>query len=208
MLALSLSSFGGMEVAHLSYAPTYYQDLPIHLSAQKAAEVMSVVSASLTFGKLVTAFISIRVKSEIIIAYHLVILAISMAVLYFGCNSETLIWIGNGLMGMFKKLTKIVTLIIDFQSGFGFSAIWSAYFSLAEEYVGLTNNISSVFLSVSSICPMITPFVCGPLIEKNPQIFLLIQFIYFIITIILFILIMILAKLSTRSSEMKMIDRL
>ena len=99
LIGINLSTYAGMEMCHFSYLSAYYQDLPIHLSAAKAAEILSVLSATLTLGKLVSAFISIKVKPEIMISYHYVILAISMALLYFGSNNELIIWIGNAVAG-------------------------------------------------------------------------------------------------------------
>ena len=108
LIALSLTTFGGMEMIHFAFSSAYYQDLPIHLSAQKAAEVMSVVSATLTMGKLFSALISVKVKPETMIIYSYVILAIAMTLLYFGCNSELMIWVGNGIIGMCAIIIAIV----------------------------------------------------------------------------------------------------
>ena len=64
--------------------------------------------------------------------------------------------------------------------------------------MGVTNNMFSVFLALSAICPMISPFICGPLMEKDPQVFLIIELVYFILTIILFAIILIVLKKSSK----------
>ena len=59
-----MTTFAGMEMAFLSYSSAYYQIIPIRFSAQKAAELNSVMSATHTLGKLISAFISIKLKTE------------------------------------------------------------------------------------------------------------------------------------------------
>ena len=176
LMAISMSTFGGMEVAYIAYSSAYYQVIPIHFSAQTAAELNSVMSATLTAGKLVSAFISIKLKPEIIVAYSNVIIAISFIIIYIGVNTSWAIWTGNALIG------------------FGFAGAWSSYYSMTENYVGLTNNVASILQATSAICPMITPFIYGPLIEKSPQIFLLVQFGFYLAAVVSFIMIVLIAR--------------
>lgn len=102
LTSLSLSTIGGFELIHFYYCSTYIQFLPIHLSVKKAADIMSLMSTTYTIAKLVSALIAIKVKAEIMIIYHFVILIASMAILYFGSGSEMMIWIGNGLIGNYQ----------------------------------------------------------------------------------------------------------
>ncbi|XP_054166590.1 uncharacterized protein LOC128964056 [Oppia nitens] len=168
LIAFSLSTYGGFEMLHIIYSPTYYQYIPLKLSAQKAAEILSVSSTTLTIGKLISAFIALKVKAHIMISYHIIILAVSMCILYFGQNSELMIWIGNILIG------------------FGFSCVWPAYFQFGEDFVGLTDAITSIFSFGSQIFPLLSPIICGPLIEKNPNVFLLLELAYFATTCLIF----------------------
>ncbi|CAG2174712.1 unnamed protein product [Oppiella nova] len=158
LIATSLSTYGAMENMHLVYSSTYYQLSAVQMSASRAADVLSVLNASLTVGKLISTFIALKVKANIMLMYHMVLLAISQAVLYFGRTSQVMVWIGNVLMG------------------FGYSAIWPSYFQFGEDFVGLTDNIAAIFALVSAICPMITPFFFGPLVEENPDIFIIMEF--------------------------------
>ncbi|CAG2115589.1 unnamed protein product, partial [Medioppia subpectinata] len=98
LIGISLSTYGAMENTHLVYSSTYYQLGPIKMSASKAADVNAVLNASLTVGKLISTFIALKVKANIMLIYHMVLLAISQAVLYFGRNSEVIVWVGNVLI--------------------------------------------------------------------------------------------------------------
>ena len=78
--------------------------------------------------------------------------------------------------------------------GFGCSALWSTYFSLAEQYIKLTDKITSVLLFTSQLFPVITPFFIGPLIEEYPQTFLYLEFNSLVVIIILFITIQLIIR--------------
>lgn len=184
LLSLSMSTFAGMEMAYISYSCAYYQVIPIHFSAKTAAELNSVMSATLTAGKLMSAFISIKLRPEIMIAYSFVIIAISLVIFYVGVSTSWALWLGNALIGL------------------GYSGVWSSYFSLADNYVGLSNRVSSILQGMAAICPMISPFIFGPLIEKKPQIFLSLQFVYYILSIVSFAAIVLIARKHMRSEKM------
>ncbi|CAG2172135.1 unnamed protein product [Oppiella nova] len=99
LVAMSLNSYSGMEQSFLNNSSTYYQYLPIRLSAQEAADVLSVMTTTYTVGRLISAFIASKLSPEVMITYHSVIICISMGILQFGQHSETLIWTGNALIG-------------------------------------------------------------------------------------------------------------
>ena len=182
LLALSSSTFAGMEMAFIAYSSAYYQ--VIHFSVQTAAELNSVMSATLTAGKLVSAFISIKLKPEIIVAYSYVLIAISFIIIYIGANTSWVIWTGNALIG------------------FAFSGTWTSYYSMTDNYVGLTNSVASILQVMSVLFPMITPFIYGPLIEKNPKIFLLLQFGFYSVAVVSFIILILIVRKYIRSEKL------
>ena len=105
LFALMLNSYSSLENVYFGTVATYLQYLPnVVISAPKAAEIMIVLFVAYTLGRLVSAFIAARVKAEVMIAYHLVIMAISFVILYIGqsASTSTLVYIGNGILG---KLT-------------------------------------------------------------------------------------------------------
>ena len=183
LLSISMTTYAGMEMAFLSYSSAYYQIIPIRFSAQAAAELNSVMSATNTTGKLISTFVSIKLKPHIIVAYSYVIIATSLVIIYIGVNQSWAIMIGNALIG------------------FGYAGILSSYFSMAENYVGLTNSVSSILQGTSAICPMISPFIYGPLIENNPQIFILLQLSYLSVAVVSFVIIILIARYNIRSER-------
>ena len=103
LFALILALYSCFEVVYFALCPTYLQYLPnVVISASKATEIFIVMAISYTLGRLVSAFISIKLKPEVMIGYHLVIIGIALAILYIGQNASTtiLIYIGNGIIGI------------------------------------------------------------------------------------------------------------
>ena len=76
-----------------------YQYLEIKLTADEAARVLAVLSATYTFGRLTTAFISLKLRIDVIIVYHYTIQLCSLAFIYFGRDDLTMIYIGTAALG-------------------------------------------------------------------------------------------------------------
>ena len=110
LVAFSLSTYSGLEIIYFNYSSTYYQYLPIHLSAATAATIMAVMTSTYAGGRALSAFISSKLSGETMIMYHCVILCISLATLFFGKNSETIIYIGNAMIGMSYQIN--LTLLL------------------------------------------------------------------------------------------------
>ena len=98
-MALILMAYNGIELTFLTYCSTFYQSLPIKISAPKAAQLMSIFSATYTLGRLLTAYISLKLRADIILIYHMLIIMASMAVLFFEQTSELAIHIGMAMIG-------------------------------------------------------------------------------------------------------------
>jgi len=112
IMSITFISYSGLELMHFTYSSTYYQyNGSSKLSASTATKILSLMSATFTAGRLLSAVIAIKLNSQIMIGYSLSILCLSMAVLYFGQNSETLIWTGNALIG--RPLTRCYSYVIS-----------------------------------------------------------------------------------------------
>ena len=99
LIALSISNVNGFVNGYLLYGPTYYQYLPIGITATKAAQILSLMSLLFTIGRFVAVFETQIMSTELMITIHSIIALFSQILLYFGQNSETLIWIANALFG-------------------------------------------------------------------------------------------------------------
>ena len=76
--------------------------------------------------------------------------------------------------------------------------MWPATFTLAETYIRLTDKITAIFSFVSPIFTFITPLIIGPLIEKQPYVFMTTEISYFFSVIVIFAVIVIIVKRSQR----------
>ena len=99
LVAICLNCSTGLEYTHLNFSATFYQNIPIHLTAQRAAQVLSVMSTAFTFGRIFSILASIKFKPDVMIVVHILIICLAVVVLFFGQHSETYIFIGNAMIG-------------------------------------------------------------------------------------------------------------
>src|SRR5699024_3685036 len=86
LCGLCLATYGTVEIGHFAFSAALFQNLDIHLSAATSAHVMSILSSTYTLGRLTSAFISIKLQPDTIIAYHYVTLFGAITMLYYGRN--------------------------------------------------------------------------------------------------------------------------
>ena len=100
LAALFLATYDGAEIGYFYYSPTMLQYMDIKLTASVAAHVSSVLSAAYTSGRLLTAFISLKLKPDIIVSYHFVIILVAQVVLFIGRDNQTIIYIATAILGI------------------------------------------------------------------------------------------------------------
>lgn len=103
LCGLCLSCYATGELGWFGFSSAMYQYLPDldEMDATKAAHVQSVLSATFTSGRLLTAFITLRLVPDVIITYHYVVAFVALGTLYFGRGSLIAIYIGSALLGKF-----------------------------------------------------------------------------------------------------------
>ena len=127
LTGLCLAIYAAAEFGHFSFSTSMFQYLEIGLSASQSAMVTSILSATFTLGRLLTAFISIRLQPDLIISYHYAIIIISLGVLYIGRHNLVVIYLSTAGLG------------------YGYSCVWPAFFSFTERHLKLTDRVSSCY---------------------------------------------------------------
>ena len=155
LVSVLLSFFSASESAFFAFSATYFQYIPLKLSASRAAELVSLMALTFTVSRGLAVLIAIRLKPHYIIAIFLSILLISLIILFFSTNSLTLLWLG------------IMTM------SFGFSPIYASIFSLMGRYVEFTSRIGTILMLSANSLNLVLPYVLGKYIEHNPNVFLL-----------------------------------
>lgn len=103
LMALCLATYDAAEIAYFYFSPTMFQFMKdgVSLSAEESAHVLSVLSAAYTCGRLATAFIAIKIKPDVIISYHFLVIILGHAVLLFGRHRLQYIYAGTVILGKF-----------------------------------------------------------------------------------------------------------
>lgn len=168
LMGMCLGTFLAGEMGFQTFSPSMLQYLPIKMNASTAAHALSIMSATFTIGRLMTAFISLKVGIDVILAYHFVIQLISVGIFYINSNNLTMIYIGMALMG------------------YGFSAPWPAIFSFTEEYLGLTARICAFYTFLVGVTCLITPMVLTNGFKNHPFVLMHITGVLTLISCLLF----------------------
>lgn len=101
VIAAIMGFYGSAEFMYISYAPTVWQFLdPERIDAPTAAYMSSIMFSTFTIGPLINTFVSLRLKADIIVAYHLVAIIIALASLYLFRSQEIeIIFAAHGVLG-------------------------------------------------------------------------------------------------------------
>ncbi|CAG2105485.1 unnamed protein product [Medioppia subpectinata] len=148
-----LAFYSISEVIYLEFGATYFQYIPIRLSASKAAEIFSAMSLSYTIGRGVNIFVALKVKLHIIIAYHFLIIITAIITLLTVDQSLLHLWIGSLMLS------------------FGFSPIFPAVFAFIGQHLEITNRIGTILIFAHACLNIIVPFILGTYLEKYPFVF-------------------------------------
>lgn len=101
LCGICLASYFSAENGYYYYCTAMLQYTQIHLSAVEATQVTSVLSLFYTFGPLVTAIVSLKLKPDHIISYHFVFLITGISTIFFFQTNITLVYIGSATLGLY-----------------------------------------------------------------------------------------------------------
>lgn len=153
-LVLTCIAFGtyvGFETNYFFFSSTLWQKVA-SMEAPEAAKLSSILASSYALGRLFTAAISMKVKPDVFVTYHLGILGAAMVGLFFGRTSHSLIYAGTAGLG------------------FGMSVIYPGILAVVERHLSLTDKIVSIYTFAAGLMALGGPLVIGGYIEKSPLI--------------------------------------
>ncbi|CAG2103982.1 unnamed protein product [Medioppia subpectinata] len=138
-LAFQMSS----EVIYMQFSATYFQYIPLKLSAQTSATLMSSMALTFTMGRGISIFVAMRFRPQHIIAGHLLISFAGLAILYAGQRSLECLWAGSMIMS------------------YGLSPIICSTYCFLAQYLDVKNRVGTVLLFSAESLNMFVPFLMG-----------------------------------------------
>ena len=184
LIAVFLFLHVGAESAYGSWIYTYA------LSKQLANEVSAgyltaAFWGSLTFGRLVTIFLALKVNAKIQLAGSVLGALLSTVILFLWPDSVTAIWIAT------------------FGCGFSLAGLFPGTITLASEHLHLTGVVTGLFLVGSSFGAMVLPWLIGQFFESvGPRVLPAFLTAAIVGSIVLLAAIMILLRRNSRSRSM------
>ncbi len=183
LVSIFLAFYFVSELVYLQFSATYFQYIPLKLTASKSAEIVSAMALTYTIGRGISVFIAIKIRPQHMIAYHFLILIISIVILFSAQNSITILWFGS------------LTL------SFGFSSIFPSIFSFISQYLIITDRIGTTLIFSSSVLNLFTPFILGTYIEKYSVIFVVSMLLNLTISIAIFVIILYIIRKTEKNNS-------
>lgn len=97
LVALMLAAYDAMEISYFFYAPSMLQGFSY--DASEAAYIVAILSLFYTVGRFFTAFISLKLRPYIILAYHFFIITLAQILLYYYYDNKTMTYISHAILG-------------------------------------------------------------------------------------------------------------
>lgn len=151
LAGLAFAAYVGFEANYFFFSSTMWQKVAL-MEAPEAAKLSSILSSAYALGRLLTAAISIKVKPDVFVTYHLTILGAAMATLFFGRTSHAVIYAGTAVFG------------------FGLSAIVPGILAFTERHLRLSDKIGSIYTFAAGLVAVSFPLAISGYIERSPLI--------------------------------------
>ena len=146
LLVLSFFVYVGAELSFGGWIYTYALTLNLG-TATSAAYLTSVFWGALMLGRLVSIPLAMRFPPTVILPVDLIGCLAAMCIILIWPESQTALWVGT------------------FGAGFMMASIFPTMISLAERYMTITGQVTSLFLAGSSVGSMTMPWLIGQLFE-------------------------------------------
>ena len=176
LFSIWLSTYCVSESTILGFGATYFQFCPLQLTARQAAGLISIVATAFTVGRGISVIMALQFKPQHMIAYHFVLLFMSVILMFIGQHNLT------------------VLLIAVVMAGLGLSAMCPAMFAFLEQFIDITNPIGATAILFSDAINLFNPYILGIFVENDSFVVIVFELIYIIMCSMLFVSILILVK--------------
>ena len=157
LIGLALATYGNGEQNYFHFCSTMFQFFNLGLSASGASYMVALLYSTFIVGRFISMFLSFKFKPDNLIWAHYCVLSLGLGFLFFAKSSTFCAITGTGLLG------------------YGFSAIWPAYYAFVHRHFALTNRVSAYFSVVNAASSLGIPLVLGHVFQKNPQMLLYLE---------------------------------
>lgn len=100
LVALMLAAYDAMEISYFFYAPSMLQGFSYE--ASEAAYIVAILSLTYTVGRFFTAFITLKLRPYIILAYHFFIITVAEILLLLYYDNKIMTYVSHAILGMFN----------------------------------------------------------------------------------------------------------
>ena len=99
IIGICISTYGTAQFTYMYFSASLLQYMDIKFSPSEANQVLALVSITYTLGRLLTAFITLKVKVDFVIVYHYLIVICAMSAIFIGRDDRLVIYIASAFLG-------------------------------------------------------------------------------------------------------------
>jgi len=162
LIILSAAFLGfdqGMEMCSMQFISTFAQFGDHGFSETQGAYVLTTMTGAYAIGRAFGIVAILKVPAHFILAFNLMILLISNAILLiFADSSVWALWSGAALLGI------------------GFSTVYPSFCAYIERHLVFTNAIGSLMLVSGSLIGAVYPIIIGDQIKANATVLVYVNF--------------------------------
>ncbi|CAG2174652.1 unnamed protein product [Oppiella nova] len=146
------------ENMYMDFGPSFFQFIPLRLSAQTAADIASTMAIALTGGRFLCVFIALKVRTQYLIYVHTCIIWVGVIIQYFGQDVLGVLWASAAIIC------------------YGYSCIYVALYGFVNQYFEMTDAVGTIFIACYNSLYLFLPYIIGDNIETTPNIFMYLMF--------------------------------
>ncbi|XP_054161856.1 sodium-dependent glucose transporter 1A-like isoform X2 [Oppia nitens] len=169
LVAVFLAFHMSSEQITQQFGATYFQDIPLKLTASQSAELVSAMAVADTVGLAVSVFIANIVSPHYMLSYHLFIIFVALNILFLNESAQWLLYAGS------------------LSLAYGYSAVYPSVFALISRYIDVTDSVCTIFIISSVLLNLFMPLIIGLYIEHYVHVLMMSVSFNLAISIIVFI---------------------
>lgn len=174
LLAVCLSSINALEMVFFNFGSTYFQYISLRLSANTAAQLVSVMSGAYTVGQVFNFVIAFVFKTEHVISAHFASSLVMFLCLDFFEKSPQVLWLVSAGIGL------------------SVSVLFPAVLGFFGKHLEITDRIATLVWIASGVANLVPPLFMGYFIKQRPQVLIIIEVAFLIVAFLSFTLFLIL----------------
>ena len=157
LFALWFALYIVFETEYFKFVVTWFQYLPIRLTAQESAQMFAISIVVFTVFRGLNVFIGLKISIFSMLCYHYVILIAGTFLLFLGQNILSVMWVSSFLLM------------------WGFSAMFAGIYTFIGQQLTMTNQLNTLLVLMRGLFTSLTPVLIGKYLDNYSEFFIFLE---------------------------------